>query len=167
MPHRKTLVDGQFSMPFLAAVMLRQGSFGWSDFERYLPDQGILATCKIVVPVQDDRVEPPVTNNFAATVAITTADGSIHETIVPVPSGEPSVFPSSVRLSCCICVVFVLHLCCICVVFVFVLYCSELGTVFVVGIVQSSSGLNVRPKADRILERLGALCSTKICSIIK
>ena len=86
---------GQFSMPFLAAVMLRQGSFGWSDFEKYLPDQGILDTCKIVVPVQDDRVEPPATNNFAATVAITTADGSVHETIVPVPSGEPSVFPTS------------------------------------------------------------------------
>ena len=48
--------------------------------------------------VQDDRVEPPATNNFAATVAITTADGTVHETIVPVPSGEPSVFPTQDEL---------------------------------------------------------------------
>ena len=47
----RTLVDGQFSMPFLAAVMLRKGSFGWSDFEEYLPDPGIQRACKIVVPV--------------------------------------------------------------------------------------------------------------------
>lgn len=48
--------------------------------------------------MQDDRVEPPATNNFAATVAITTGDGAVHETIVPVPSGEPSVFPSQDEL---------------------------------------------------------------------
>ena len=54
--------------------------------------------CRCVEQVQDDRVEPPATNNFAATVAITTADGTVHETIVPVPSGEPSVFPSKDEL---------------------------------------------------------------------
>ena len=44
--------------------------------------------------MQDESVEPPATNNFAATVAVTTADGIVHETTVPVPSGEPSAFPS-------------------------------------------------------------------------
>ena len=78
----ETLVDGQFSMPFLASAMLRQGSFGWADFERFLGDPGILETCKIVTPVQDDRVEPPATNNFAATVQVVTEDGALHETIV-------------------------------------------------------------------------------------
>jgi 2-methylcitrate dehydratase PrpD len=48
----RTLVDGQFSMPFLAAVMIRQGSFGWSDFEKYLPDADIRRACKTVVPVR-------------------------------------------------------------------------------------------------------------------
>ena len=48
--------------------------------------------------VQDDRVEPPATNNFAATVAITTADGTVHETIIPVPSGEAR--QSRLQLSC-------------------------------------------------------------------
>ena len=85
-----------------------------------------------MTPVQDDRVEPPATNNFAATVQVVTQDGALHETIVrttdsplqqlvvsfaavqawrilkaallpcpqvPVPSGEPSVFPSAEELT--------------------------------------------------------------------
>jgi hypothetical protein len=65
-----TLVDGQFSMPFLAAVMLRQGSFGWSDFGPHLTDPTTLAFCRVVTPVPDVRVEPPATKNFAATVQV-------------------------------------------------------------------------------------------------
>ena len=55
----RTLVDGQFSMPFLAAVMLRQGSFGWSDFEKYLRDADIQRACKMVVPVRHCAIIPP------------------------------------------------------------------------------------------------------------
>ena len=150
---RDTHRENSIKWRFLAAVMLRQGTFGWSDFERYLPDQAIQDACKMVVPVrsssssslsklrtpfglclllfvlllllivrvllcpafptaadnmnafylsrrqvQDDRVEPPATNNFAATVAITTADGTVHETIIPVPSGEAR--QSRLQLSC-------------------------------------------------------------------
>ena len=76
------VVAAALLLPFLASAMLRQGSFGWADFERFLGDPGILETCKIVTPVQDDRVEPPATNNFAATVQVVTEDGALHETIV-------------------------------------------------------------------------------------
>ena len=33
---------------FLASVMLRQGRFGWADFDRHLDDSVTLAFCKQV-----------------------------------------------------------------------------------------------------------------------
>src|SRR3712207_1854377 len=40
----RTVVDGQFSMPFAAAVALDQGSFGWDDYAR-LGDPSIDRLC--------------------------------------------------------------------------------------------------------------------------
>ena len=53
----KSVVDGQFSMPFCAAVALCEGGMVWDDYAKHLHNAATLALCKRVRTVVDDSVE--------------------------------------------------------------------------------------------------------------
>lgn len=92
----RTVVDGQFSMPFAAAVALDQGSFGWDDYAR-LGDPAIEALCDHIDVVADARLEGRP-HPFGATLSLTTRAGALAREI-PDPSGEPHLFPSDKALA--------------------------------------------------------------------
>jgi 2-methylcitrate dehydratase PrpD len=89
----RSVVDGQFSMHFVAAVALLTGGFGWDDYARWLGDPRVLALCDRIEVVHDDRAEAVYPQRMAATVEIERADGSRVGIFVEVPSGEPENFP--------------------------------------------------------------------------
>jgi 2-methylcitrate dehydratase PrpD len=88
-----SVVDGQFSMPFCAAVALREGGLAWDDYGRHLPDAVTRALCRKVKTVVDARAQAEFPTNMSGAVRIKTASGSC-ETFVTVPKGEPSNFLS-------------------------------------------------------------------------
>ena len=92
----RTIVDGQFSMPFAGAVALDQGTFGWDDYAR-LGDPAIEALCDRIDVVLDEQLEGRP-HPFGATVSLTTRAGALSR-IVPDPSGEPHLFPSDKALA--------------------------------------------------------------------
>lgn len=86
----RSVVDGQFSMPFTAAVALYKGSFGWDDYA-LLGNPDVEAIAARIDVRRDERLEG-LRHPFGATIAVTTASGTIERTI-PDPSGEPETFP--------------------------------------------------------------------------
>ncbi|MGQ7793713.1 MmgE/PrpD family protein [Faunimonas sp. B44] len=86
----RSIVDGQFSMPFTAAVVIEQGAFGWDDYRR-LGDPALWAIADRIEVRRDARLEGRA-HPFGASLAIETPQGRI-ERLVPDPSGEPSLFP--------------------------------------------------------------------------
>ena len=93
----KSVVDGQFSMAFCAAVALRTGNLGWDDYARHLGDAATLALCKKVSTRVDPRAQADFPAEMSASVRLKTARGAF-ETYVRVPKGEPANFLSAVEL---------------------------------------------------------------------
>ncbi|WP_029005852.1 MmgE/PrpD family protein [Azorhizobium doebereinerae] len=91
----RTVVDGQFSMPFTAAVALDQGSFGWDDYRR-LGDPGLDALADRIDVVRDPSLEG-LAHPFGATLKLSFAGGEVERRI-PDPSGEPHLFPNDAGL---------------------------------------------------------------------
>lgn len=91
----RTVVAGQFSMPFTAAVALDQGSFGWDDYRR-LGDPTLDALADRIEVFADGRLENRP-HPFGATLRLSTAKGRFEETIAD-PSGEPDAFPDDTAL---------------------------------------------------------------------
>jgi 2-methylcitrate dehydratase PrpD len=89
----QSVVDGQFSMHFVAAAALLAGGFGWDDYARWLGNPEALALMDRVEVDHDDRAEAVYPRRMAATVAIETVAGARFETFVEIPSGEPDNFP--------------------------------------------------------------------------
>ncbi|MAH83246.1 MAG: MmgE/PrpD family protein [Rhodospirillaceae bacterium TMED8] len=87
----KTVVDGQFSMPFCAAVVLREGKMSWDDYAKHLSDGETLALCERVRVFIDPRVEELFPSYMSGTVRISTSYGQ-YETLIKVPLGEPENF---------------------------------------------------------------------------
>lgn len=92
----RNVVDGQFSMPFTAAVALDQGSFGWDDYRR-LGEGAIDALCDRIEVVADARLEGRA-HPFGAEVSVETTAGTLTASI-PDPSGEPESFPTDDALA--------------------------------------------------------------------
>lgn len=92
-----SVVDGQFSMAFCAAVALRNGGFMWDDYARHLGDPGTLALCKRVWTRIDPKAQADFPAELSASVRIKTARGAF-ETYVRVPKGEPGNFLSAAEL---------------------------------------------------------------------
>lgn len=88
----RSVVDGQFSMHFVAAVAVRTGGLGWDDYARWLGDPAIDALCDRVTVVHDARAEAAYPAQMAGSAAIETAQGRL-EAFVEMPSGEPGAFP--------------------------------------------------------------------------
>jgi 2-methylcitrate dehydratase PrpD len=93
----RSVVDGQFSMAFCAAVALRTGNLVWDDYARHLADPGTLALCKKVKTRVDARAQADFPAEMAGSVHVRTARGKF-ETYVRVPKGEPANFLSAVEL---------------------------------------------------------------------
>ena len=89
-----SIVDGQFSMPFLAAVTLREGGLGWDDYKEHLKDEATLALTQKVDCKLDERAEAAFPANMAGAVEIETARGSFS-TFVEIPKGEPKNWPTA------------------------------------------------------------------------
>ncbi|MBV2183055.1 MAG: MmgE/PrpD family protein [Rhizobium sp.] len=87
----KTVVDGQFSMPFTAAVALYQGRFGWDDYALLgNPDVELIASR---IDVRRDESLEGLRHPFGARIAVHTRVGTF-ESSIPDPSGEPDTFPA-------------------------------------------------------------------------
>jgi len=84
-------VDGQFSMPFCGAVVLRQGSMGWDDYAKHLNDNETMALAAKFSTVTDPWAESEYPANMAGIVRIKTARGTFDEKVA-VPKGEPDNF---------------------------------------------------------------------------
>lgn len=91
-----SIVDGQFSMPFLSAAILRRGTFGWDDYNGHLADPATRALTKKVTCHVDDRCEAAFPANMAGVATIETTRGTF-ETFVEVPKGEPGNWPSDLE----------------------------------------------------------------------
>lgn len=87
----KSIVDGQFSMPFCAAVALREGGLTWDDYKKHLNDQTTLALTAKVTAVVDERAQAEFPANMSGVTRIKTSKGEF-ETFVTVPKGEPENF---------------------------------------------------------------------------
>jgi 2-methylcitrate dehydratase PrpD len=92
-----SVVDGQFSMAFCAAVALRTGGLGWDDYARHLADPATLALCKRVRTRIDPRAQADFPAEMSAAVQVKTARGTF-ERYVKVPKGEPANFLSAAEL---------------------------------------------------------------------
>ena len=93
----KSIVDGQFSMAFCAAVALRTGAFLWDDYARHLSDPETLALCRRVRTHVDPRAQDDFPAQMSASVRLKTRHGE-YETYVRVPKGEPENFLSEAEL---------------------------------------------------------------------
>lgn len=88
----RSIVDGQFSMPFAAAIALTRGRFGWDDYD-LLGRPEIDALCDRVETFRDESLEG-LTHPFGATLAVE-ARGERLSLRIPDPSGEPDTFPDA------------------------------------------------------------------------
>lgn len=93
----ESVVDGQFSMAFVGAVMLRKGNMEWDDYKNHLTDQETLALTKKVFCAPDNDAEAIFPDNMAGKVKVTTVDGE-YETFISVPKGEPDNFVTAAEL---------------------------------------------------------------------
>ncbi len=91
----RSVVDGQFSMPFTAAVMIDQGSFGWDDYRR-LGAPGLDAICDRIDVVRDETLEG-LRHPFGATLRVLTPNGEVIRRILD-PVGEPETFPDAAAI---------------------------------------------------------------------
>lgn len=91
------VVDGQFSMPFVAAVALRTGGMAWDDYEPHLRDPVTLALCKRIRTAVDPAAEAEYPANMSAVVRVMTAHETFEKLVV-VPRGEPGNFMSDAEL---------------------------------------------------------------------
>ncbi len=87
----ENVVDGQFSMPFCAALVLRNGSFTWDDYKLNLKNQDILNLCKKVNVSRNKQAEEFCPKYMSANVKIKVS-GKIYEKFVKIPKGDPENF---------------------------------------------------------------------------
>lgn len=92
----RSVVEGQFSMPFAAAVALRRGRFGWDDYD-LLGNAETEALAARVNVVHDESLEG-LRHPFGATLTLR-ARNTDHHLRIPDPSGEPETFPDAHAIS--------------------------------------------------------------------
>ena len=92
----RSVVEGQFSMPFAAAVALLRGRFGWDDYD--LLGNADAAAIAARVDVFNDTSLEGLRHPFGATLEVI-AHGKTHALRIPDPSGEPETFPDQNALA--------------------------------------------------------------------
>ncbi len=91
------VVDGQFSMPFCAAVVLSEGGLTWDHYAKHLGDDKTLDLCRRVHTVADPKAEAEFPKNLSGVALVRTRKGEF-EAFVAVPKGEPDNFLSADEL---------------------------------------------------------------------
>lgn len=89
--HPQNVVDGQFSMPFVAAVALREGGMNWDHYAQHLSNAKTLSLCERVNVVIDPQVEAHFPSHMSGLARVSTARG-VFEKLVVVGKGEPENF---------------------------------------------------------------------------
>ena len=89
--HPKNVVDGQFSMPFVGAVALREGGMQWDDYASHLKDPVTLDLCKRIDAIVDPVPEAVFPDYMAGIARIKTRTGQ-HDKFVKIAKGEPANF---------------------------------------------------------------------------
>ena len=87
----KSIVDGQFSMPFCAAVALKGGDLSWDDYKTHLSNSDTLSLCRSIKVNPDEDAENFCPEYMSAKVKIV-VDGVKHEKFIKIPKGEPENF---------------------------------------------------------------------------
>lgn len=93
-----SVVEGQFSMPFLAAVSLLDGKLDWDSYRKHLGSQAVARLMQCVEVGEDAEVEARFPRDFAARVRVGLKSGRVIERFVPSPKGEPDNFCSPAEL---------------------------------------------------------------------
>jgi 2-methylcitrate dehydratase PrpD len=93
----KNVVEGQFSMAFVAAVALREGAMQWDHYARHIRDPKTLALCKRVRAVVDPSAETEFPRYMSGVVRVR-AGGKAFEKFVRVAKGEPENFVTAAEL---------------------------------------------------------------------
>ncbi len=93
----KNYVDGQFSMPFVAAVALRDGKMGWDSYAPHLQDGDTLALCRRIRSVVDPQVEAEFPAHMGGLVRVHTGRGDFEKMVV-IARGEPGNFLTSAEM---------------------------------------------------------------------
>ena len=91
-------VDGQFSMPFVAAVALREGGMSWDSYAAHLDDPRTRALCRRISSEVDPEVESHFPDHMAGSARVRTRDGEEFDKLVVIAKGEPENFPASSEL---------------------------------------------------------------------
>ncbi len=94
----QNVVDGQFSMPFVGAVALREGRMSWDDYAPHLADAATLALCRRIRTVEDPRAEAEFPANMSAVVRLKLKGGRSLQKLVVNPKGEPDNFMTEQEL---------------------------------------------------------------------
>ncbi|MFA5664786.1 MmgE/PrpD family protein [Castellaniella sp.] len=94
----RSVVEGQFSMPFLAAVAVLDGQVTWDTYGQRLGDPHVDALMQKVDVISTPAIEALFPDRFGAQVRIRLASGQVLEHRVDSPSGEPDNFPSMAAL---------------------------------------------------------------------
>ena len=87
----KSIVDGQFSMPFCAAVAVKSGGLKWDDYKDHLNNNETLALCNKVKVTPDKDAENCCPEFMSAKVKMV-VKGKTYEKFVKIPKGEPENF---------------------------------------------------------------------------
>ena len=87
----ENVVDGQFSMPFCAAVVLRNGRFTWDDYKLNLKNNDILDLCKKINVSPNKQAEECCPKYMSANVKIKVS-GKVYEKFIKIPKGDPENF---------------------------------------------------------------------------
>ena len=89
--HPKSIVDGQFSMPFCAAVTVKSGGLQWDDYKNHLNNKDTLSLCNKVKVSPDEDAEKCCPEYMSAKVKVV-VKGEKYEKFVKIPRGEPENF---------------------------------------------------------------------------
>ena len=87
----KSVVDGQFSMPFCAAVAVQSGGLKWDDYKNHLSNKDTLSLCSKIKVNPDMDAEECCPEYMSAKVKIV-VKGKKHEKFIKIPKGEPENF---------------------------------------------------------------------------
>ena len=92
----KSVVDGQFSMPFCAAVTVKRGGLQWDDYKNHLNNKDTLSLCNKIKVSPDEDAEKCCPEYMSAKVKIV-VKGEKYEKFVKIPKGEPENFMEDVE----------------------------------------------------------------------
>ena len=95
----RSVVDAQFSLPFGVSVALVSGSASPSEFTGgWLTEPAVLDLADRVTAVRDARLDAVFPRQWPSWVRVILRDGTVRESAVAHPRGDPENFPARAEL---------------------------------------------------------------------